>query len=165
MSWPNIHISHKELLTRQRRKVDIWVITPFCLILHVSKCFFHYSILLRNGSIFENRVKRLTTTTLRVVGKQSKNGSISQFSPICSHLIAFTYLRAENLEIAVKKCFFIFRRRRRKNAVNQKELITFFVSYKSGHFTDSRLRIEMKQILVFEICSCKHSIAFKRVMK
>ena len=120
LSWPNIHISHKELLTRQRRKVDIWVITPFCLILHVSKCFFHYSILLRNGSIFENRVKRLTTTTLRVVGKQSKNGSISQFSPICSHLIAFTYLLL--LRNSSEKCYFV-EEREKMQYVNQQELI------------------------------------------
>ena len=55
---------------------------------------------------------------------------------------------AENLEIAVKKCFFIFRGRKRKNAVNQKELIKI-----NNACTKVETNTEMSRILVFDIHS------------
>ena len=117
LSWPmfTFHIKSSKYSQQQRRKVDIWVITPFCLILHVSKCFFHYSILLRNGSIFENRVKRLTTArTLLVVGKQSKKGQHFFSSPYV-HILSLLHICCCCWEIAVKKCYFV--EEREKNAV------------------------------------------------
>ena len=46
------------------------------------------------------------------------------FSVLAHMFTSYRFYISESWEIAVKKCFFIFRRRRRKNAVNQKELIT-----------------------------------------